>query len=308
METTSQNQQAILELSQKLNALQPQRYVLYDEQCTAEWRGLRQKFENWVSKSFENAAILNTMSSDLLISKGLYKVPPEKYLETSAHTRRAYIQSYISHFIFDEILSVWFVQVPDVQVSQALHTMAQHMKSKGDWQLWEQWSSSTSTALECFSNSGFLPGKLDNLLHTVDFHFGEFYNNNMSRKLVHDKLSEVFWDCVGFKAKLERGESDYQLECSDRGKLYSEENMNSTSLETREGAVVQLSLWPSISKTSLNAERLILEHEAVWTSAQGATQQDAEADLRGKDSLSQKEQQLDVDMEDDDTETEGWIL
>jgi hypothetical protein len=131
LKITSKNQQTILELSQKLNALQPRRYALYDEQCTAEWRGLRRKLENWVSKSFGNAAILNTMTSDLLISKGHSKVTPHKYLETSVHTRRAYIQSYISRFILDEILSVWFVQVPDVQVSQAFHTMAQYVKSKG---------------------------------------------------------------------------------------------------------------------------------------------------------------------------------
>jgi hypothetical protein len=128
---TSQHQKAISELSQKLNALQPRGNILYDEQCAEEWRGLRRRLGNWVSKSFGNAAVSNTMTSNLLISRGLAGVPPKESLEKSAHTRRAYIQSFISHFILQDFLNVLFVQVPDLQISQAFHTMAQHVKSQG---------------------------------------------------------------------------------------------------------------------------------------------------------------------------------
>ncbi|QKX54674.1 uncharacterized protein TRUGW13939_01762 [Talaromyces rugulosus] len=308
---TSQHQKAISDLSQKLNVLQPRGNTLYDEQCTEEWRGLRRRLGNWVSKSFGNAAVLNAMTSNSLISRGVAGVPPNGSLEKSAHTRRAYIQSFISHFIFQEILSVLFVQVPDVQISQAFHTMAQHVKSQGDRQLWEQWRSSTSTALECFNKSKHSVGKLTELLDKMDHYFGEFYDRNMSRKLVHDKLSQVFWDCVGLKQKLERGESDYQFVHSEQGTPYSKENMNSTNSETEEGAVVQLSLWPAMSKISAGNERLLLEHEAVWTL-------NTEGGLREKDSIFQEEQHLDVKtgalktedvtMEDGDTQDGAWIL
>jgi hypothetical protein len=144
--------------------------------------------------------------------------------------------------------------------------------------------------LECFNKSELSVWKLTVLLDKMDYYFGEFYDKNMSRELVHDKLSQVFWDCVGFKQKLERGESDYQFVRSEQGTLYSKENMNSTNSETEEGAVVQLSLWPAMSKISANNEQLLLEHEAVWTLNAGAG-------LREKDSIFQGEQHLDVKIE-----------
>lgn len=129
--TTSQHEKAISDLSQKLNTLQPRGNDLYDEQCTEEWRGLRRQLENWVSKSFGNTEALNTMTSNLLISRGLAYVPPEELLETSTHIRRAYIQADISYFIFQKILNALFVQVPDFQVMRAFQIMASHVHNKG---------------------------------------------------------------------------------------------------------------------------------------------------------------------------------
>lgn len=127
--TISKKQQAIADLIKKNNALKVQEAVLYDDKCAAEWRSLQQKLENWVKKSFKNASILNKMTFSSLF--GLPDVPSEEVLEQSSHTRRAYIQSSIIRFIFDNLFGRHFVQAQDNQFAQHLARMAHQVKIQG---------------------------------------------------------------------------------------------------------------------------------------------------------------------------------
>lgn len=129
--TISNQQKAIADLIQKIDALKVQGSVLYDDKCTAEWRALQQRLENWVTKSFRNATTLNTMTSSSLRDKGLIRVLSKEILEQSSHTRRAYIASFILRVVFDDLFGCSFVQAPAGDLAKCLESMANTVHSQG---------------------------------------------------------------------------------------------------------------------------------------------------------------------------------
>lgn len=105
------------------------------------------------------------------------------------------------------------------------------------------------------------------LVDNIDFFFGEYYDQTFDRKLLHEKLSQLVMDCASFKRKLERGEFDYKFQRSEQGEVYSAEHMRNTKCEDGKDLIVQMSLWPGILKVSMDGDSLLIDQEAVWTSA-----------------------------------------
>ncbi|PCH00131.1 Hypothetical protein PENO1_047900 [Penicillium occitanis (nom. inval.)] len=121
---------------------------------------------------------------------------------------------------------------------------------------------------------------------------------NVTKENTRKALHQIYENCVAFKKKLERQESDYVIKQSTPGILYSREQMNSLNFKEEDGSIVEMSIWPSLYKVSFDNEELLIEREAVWT------KKPTQADNTGTGDLYdiEKEIKQEVKAEEDDDE------
>jgi hypothetical protein len=137
----------------------------------------------------------------------------------------------------------------------------------GNSQVWEHWRLATSEGLDLFDlfNPHRLDKAYDKLLMKVGYLLSRYCGPNVEANAAHEVLFKYLKDCVAFKKKLERQESEYKFQRSAQGIPYSSEHMSSLNFKNDDGSTVQISVWPSIYKASFDNETLLIEPEAVWT-------------------------------------------
>lgn len=124
-------QKLTTELMTKLNTLQVRKQLLYDDQCTTEWRNLQQVLDRWTRRTFKSKPTLGRMTTQSLQAKCLSNVPPEEVLR-SVQAKRAYIQSIVTTFIFADIFQYQFVLSPSIVAEEVLRNVGEGVRASGE--------------------------------------------------------------------------------------------------------------------------------------------------------------------------------
>lgn len=115
-------------------------------------------------------------------------------------------------------------------------------------------------------STDYLNNVCNRLGYCISVDFSDYFDRDVKAAVIYEKIRQIFWSCVEFKCKTERGEFSYQFYRSPTGTPYSNEYMRSVNGETCDGSIVQITVWPAIIKVSADNDWLLLGHEAVWTS------------------------------------------
>ncbi|KAF3407435.1 hypothetical protein DPV78_000526 [Talaromyces pinophilus] len=243
-------QKVTSEMMTKLNSLQTRSEELYDEQCASEWRKLQQALDVWTRRTFMDRSAMSRMTVQKLQWASSWLDLPKDMLQ-NIQGQRAYIQGIISGTIFHAVFDYTFACSPIGRSERLLRVMGEVVRESGNSYTWETWRSTTSKALDNHA--------------MVETLFSDYYSPNVTKENTRKALHQIYENCVAFKKKLERQESDYVIKQSTPGILYSREQMNSLNFKEEDGSIVEMSIWPSLYKVSFDNEELLIEREAVWT-------------------------------------------
>lgn len=130
----------------------------------------------------------------------------------------------------------------------------------------------------------------------IDTVFGDYYSAKVQQAYVHEEIHQIFKDCLAFKKRLERQESEYTIQKSQPEAMFVSQRMKTLSFIEGEGSMVQMSVWPSLHKVSFDDEVVLIEPEVVWTKKPNQSDDSSMENLYG----IEKEIKREVKAEDDD--------
>lgn len=132
----------------------------------------------------------------------------------------------------------------------------------------------------------------------IDTIFGDYYSAKVQKGYVYEEIYQIFKDCLAFKKRLERQESEYIIQQSQSEAVFVAQRMKTLSFIEGEGSMVQMSVWPSLHKLSFDDEVVLIEPEVVWTKKPNQSDDSSMENFYG----IEKEIKQEVKAEDDDDE------
>ena len=129
-ESATRYQKVTSNLMTKLNSLQTRKEPLYDDQCASEWHKIQRALDSWTRRTFEDKSVMSHTTVERLQEKLLPVILHEDYMK-DFHKKRAYIQSVISHTVFETVLKSLFVFIPKVWTGQFLSDHGETVRSSG---------------------------------------------------------------------------------------------------------------------------------------------------------------------------------
>lgn len=102
--------EAVKDYTALVNSLQSRQNILYDDQCAAKWRRLRNEVEIWTRHYFSNRNVMDSMSTDTVHAR---RIRAHEDIFKTPHGRLSYIKGTIARMIFDSIFKHDFVYSPE---------------------------------------------------------------------------------------------------------------------------------------------------------------------------------------------------
>ncbi|KAL4960014.1 uncharacterized protein BDV14DRAFT_205127 [Aspergillus stella-maris] len=239
----------------KLNEAQGGRQRLKDDEIRYEMRRLEQYLASWVKSNFRDTA-------------GSEPVLNLERLPQSSADYRASIQSSIGEEIFYTIFKPPWFGVPSGYTEEVVNELDGGVRETCSAVVYASWKAATGTAMEALTAEP--RGQLiDNLIADAEDRWSNLSSTNAEPRT--RTLKKLLGQCATFKDLLSRDPEIFGFFMSAPGAEFDERRMTSIGGNGKDGAQIELSLWPVIYKLIDDGQqKRVIESELVYMKAQSS--------------------------------------